>query len=115
MKQNVPLFDCPQRNFEEMYYFRWWTLRKHIENTPVGYAMTEFLVPRSYADKYNLIASGVGHHIHESRWIRDGKYLDGILNTWYHGNDGLSSVNGCPYKIQCHRVCFCCMNRRADQ
>ena len=50
--------------------------------------MTEFLVPRSYADKYNLIASGVGHHIHESRWIRDGKYLDGILNTWYHGNDG---------------------------
>lgn len=88
MKQNVPLFDCPQRNFEEMYYFRWWTLRKHIENTPVGYAMTEFLVPRSYADKYNLIASGVGHHIHESRWIRDGKYLDGILNTWYHGNGG---------------------------
>lgn len=63
------LFDCSQRNFEEMYYFRWWTLRKHIENTPVGYAMTEFLVPRSYADKYNLIASGVGHHIHESRWI----------------------------------------------
>ena len=88
MKQNVPLFDCSQRNFEEMYYFRWWTLRKHIENTPVGYAMTEFLVPRSYADKYNLIASGVGHHIHESRWIRDGKYLDGILNTWYHGNGG---------------------------
>ena len=64
----VPLFDCSQRNFEEMYYFRWWTLRKHIENTPVGYAMTEFLVPRSYADKYNLIASGVGHHIHESCW-----------------------------------------------
>ena len=47
--------------------------------------MTEFLVPRSYADKYNLIASGVGHHIHESRWIRDGKYLDGIpeyLVSW---------------------------------
>ena len=88
MKDNVPLFDCPDRGFEEMWYFRWWTLRKHIEQTPVGYAMTEFLVNRSYADQYNLIASGVGHHIHESRWLRDTTYLDQIMNTWYHGNDG---------------------------
>ena len=88
MTQNVPLFDCPDKDFEEMWYFRWWTLRKHIEQTPVGYAMTEFLVNRSYADQYNLIASGVGHHIHESRWLRDSTYLDQIMNTWYHGNDG---------------------------
>ena len=88
MTQNVPLFDCPNKDFEEMWYFRWWTLRKHIEQTPVGYAMTEFLVPRSYADQYNLIASGVGHHIHESRWLRDSTYLDQIMNTWYHGNEG---------------------------
>jgi hypothetical protein len=88
MTQNVPLFDCPNKDFEEMWYFRWWTLRKHIEQTPVGYAMTEFLVNRSYADQYNLIASGVGHHIHESRWLRDSTYLDQIMNTWYHGNDG---------------------------
>ena len=88
MEQNVPLFDCPQQDFEQMYYYRWWTLRKHIENTPVGYAMTEFIVPRNYADKYNLISSALGHHIHESRWLRNPAYLDGILNTWYHGNDG---------------------------
>ena len=88
MTQNAPLFDCPDRGFEEMWYFRWWTLRKHIKQTPVGYAMTEFLVNRSYADQYNLIASGVGHHIHESRWLRDTTYLDQIINTWYHGNGG---------------------------
>jgi hypothetical protein len=88
MTQNVPLFDCPDRGFEEMWYFRWWTLRKHIKQTPVGYAMTEFLVNRSYADQYNLIASGVGHHIHESRWLRDTTYLDQIMNTWYKGNEG---------------------------
>ncbi len=88
MQQNVPLFDCSDKSFEEMWYFRWWTLRKHIEQTPVGYAMTEFLVQRSYADKYNLIASAVGHHVHESRWLRDPKYLDQIINTWYKGNDG---------------------------
>ena len=88
MTQNVPLFDCPDRGFEEMWYYRWWTLRKHIRQTPVGYAMTEFLVPRSYADQYNLIASGVGHHIHESRWLRDTTYLDQMMNTWYKGNEG---------------------------
>lgn len=88
MQENIPLFDCPQTQFEQMYYYRWWTIRKHIEKTSVGYAMTEFLVRRSYSDKYNLIASGVGHHIHESRWMRNPIYLDQTMNTWFHGNNG---------------------------
>ena len=45
MKTNIPLFECPQQNFEELFYYRWWTLRKHIIQTPTGYAFTEFLVP----------------------------------------------------------------------
>jgi len=88
MEENIPLFECPQHNFEEMYYYRWWSLRKHIKETPVGYGMTEFLVQRSYSDKYNLIACAIGHHIYESRWLRDPKYLDQIIHTWYRGNDG---------------------------
>lgn len=88
MRENIPLFDCPQENFREMYYYRWWTLRKHIKRTPVGYGMTEFLVDRSYADRYNLIACAIGHHIMESRWLRDTTYLHQILRTWYYGNDG---------------------------
>ena len=88
MERNIPLFDCPQENFREMYYYRWWTLRKHIKRTPVGYGMTEFLVQRSYADRYNLIACAIGHHVMESRWLRDTTYLHQILRTWYYGNDG---------------------------
>ena len=88
MRANIPLFDCPQENFREMYYYRWWTLRKHIKRTPAGYGMTEFLVDRSYADRYNLIACAIGHHIMESRWLRDTTYLHQILHTWYYGNDG---------------------------
>ena len=88
MTENVPLFECSQQDFEELWYFRWWTLRKHLKQTPVGYAMTEFLVNRSYADQYNLIASGVGHHILESRWLRNPLYLDQVMNTWYKGNNG---------------------------
>jgi hypothetical protein len=88
MKSNIPLFECPQQNFEEMWYYRWWTLRKHIQQTPVGFAFTEFLVKRNYADQYNLIACAIGHHTYESRWLRDGRYLDDYLYVWYRGNNG---------------------------
>ena len=88
MKTNIPLFECPQQNFEELFYYRWWTLRKHIKQTPVGYVFTEFLVKRNYADKYNLISSALGHHIYEGRWLHDQKYLDDYIKVWYRGNDG---------------------------
>ena len=67
MKSNIPLFECPQQNIEEIYYFRWWSARKHIIKTPQGFGITEFLVSRSYADKYNLISCALGHHINEFR------------------------------------------------
>lgn len=88
MKENIPLFECPQDNFEEIYYYRWWTLRKHIKKTPEGYVFTEFLVERSYADKYNLIACALGHHIYESRWLHNSTYTKENLLAWYRGNEG---------------------------
>ncbi|MFC2136964.1 glycosyl hydrolase family 65 protein [Bacteroidota bacterium] len=88
MKTNIPLFECPQDNFEEIYYYRWWTLRKHIKETPQGYTMTEFLVQRSYSDKYNMIACAIGHHILESRWLHNPVYLNDYIHLWYRGNDG---------------------------
>jgi hypothetical protein len=88
MQKNIPLFECPQQNVEEIYYYRWWTLRKHIKQTPLGYAFTEFLIGRSYADKYNLISCAVGHHTYEARWLHDQQYLDQYLHVWYRGKDG---------------------------
>jgi hypothetical protein len=88
LQQNIPLFECPQQNFEEIFYYRWWTLRKHIKKTEQGYVFTEFLIQRNYADKYNLIASALGHHIYESRWLHDKQYMDDNLKIWYRGNDG---------------------------
>jgi hypothetical protein len=88
MTANIPLFECPQENFEEMFYYRWWTLRKHIRETPLGYVMTEFLVPRPYADKYNMIACAIGHHVYESRWLHNRAYVNQYLHAWYRGNEG---------------------------
>lgn len=88
MSSRIPLFECPDKQMEQTYYYRWWTLRKHIRRTEKGWAMTEFLVPRSYADKHNLISSALGHHIRESRWLRDTALVDAIIDTWYKGNAG---------------------------
>ena len=88
MKANIPLFECPQANFEQMFYYRWWSLRKHIKETPKGYGMTEFLVNRPYADKYNLISCALGHHIYESRWLHNPEYLNQYVHIWFRGNKG---------------------------
>ena len=31
LSENIPLFECPDKNIEEIYYFRWWTFRKHLK------------------------------------------------------------------------------------
>jgi len=88
MKANIPLFECPADNFEEIFYYRWWTLRKHITATPLGYGITEFLVDRPYADQYNLISCALGHHIMETRWLHNPVYLQDNVKIWFRGKDG---------------------------
>ncbi|MBQ9476633.1 MAG: exo-alpha-sialidase [Bacteroidales bacterium] len=88
MQANVPLFSCPQPNIEEIWYFRWWSWRKSIRQTPQGYIINEFQVDRSYADKYNMIACAIGHHVFEGRWLRNPAYIDQYLDVWFHGKDG---------------------------
>jgi len=43
LAENIPFFECPDKDIEEIYYFRWWTYRKHIKETPEGFIITEFL------------------------------------------------------------------------
>lgn len=43
LRQNIPFFECADKDLEEMYYFRWWTFRKHVKQTPDGFVITEFL------------------------------------------------------------------------
>lgn len=85
---NAPLFDCPDREFERIYYYRWWTFRKHIKETPDGLVLTEFLTPVGHAGEYNTISCAVGHHLAEGRWLRDQKLLDDYINFWFHSGDG---------------------------
>lgn len=82
LKQKIPLLDCPDKEIEQTYYFRWWTYRKHIKQTPDGFVITEFLPPVGWAGKHNTINCPAGHHFREGRWLHDPQYLDDYATFW---------------------------------
>jgi hypothetical protein len=79
MTQNVPAFECPDKSIEEIYWYRWWTYRKALKQVDGFITMTEFI-------KRNPVSSAVGHHVMESRWVRDNTYGDQILLYWLRGS-----------------------------
>lgn len=80
--REIPLFECPDKDIERTYYFRWWTYRKHIRRTKdgSGLVVTEFLPDVGWAGAENTIACPFGHHVREGRWLRDGRYLDSYID-----------------------------------
>ncbi|MEI6193761.1 MAG: glycosyl hydrolase family 65 protein [Verrucomicrobiota bacterium] len=88
LQKEIPFFECPDREVEEMYYFRWWSFRKHLVKTPQGFVITEFLTPVKHAGIYNTISCAAGFHIAEGRWLRDQNYLGDDINFWLRGNAG---------------------------
>ncbi len=94
LKNNIPLLDCPDKEIEQTYYFRWWTFRKHIKETPVGFVITEFLPDVGWSGKYNTINCPAGHHIYEGRWLRDPVFISDYINFWLkHSGDGIRSYS----------------------
>lgn len=84
MQKNIPLFECPDEEIEETYYFRWWTYRKHIKYTPFGYIVDEFLPDVPWAGNYNSINASANHHLYEGRWLKNAeKYLEKYCEFWF--------------------------------
>lgn len=81
--KQIPLLECPEKDIEQMYYFRWWTYRKHIKQTPAGHLITEFLPDVRWAGPYNTIVCPVGFHIREGRWLKDPDgWLKETISFW---------------------------------
>ena len=65
--ENMPRMECPDATLEEIYYFRWWVLRKHIKRTEDGYVITEFLPQVPWSGKHNAIVAPFGHQVNETK------------------------------------------------
>lgn len=95
MKENVPYVELPEPVLEEIYYFRWWTYRKHIKRTEKGYIITEFLPSVRWAGPYNSINCALGFHIREGRWLVQGdRYLKDYILFWLN-NEGDTRSYSC--------------------
>ena len=88
MKDNIPFFECPDETIERIYYYRWWTFRKHLKKTPDGFVFTEFLDNVGHSGKYNTISCALGHHIYEGTWLRNSRCIGEYAKFWYTGNNG---------------------------
>jgi hypothetical protein len=82
-RDNVPWLDIPDKEMEEIYYFRWYALQKHIRRTPQGYIFDEFLDDVPWAGKFNAINDAAEHHVRDARWLRDQIYVDQYVRFWF--------------------------------
>jgi hypothetical protein len=92
LQENIPFFDCPDKELERTYYFRWWMYRKHLVQTPDGWVVTEFMPKVPWAGKYNTVNLTACLHLAEGRWLRDPKYLDDYSRFWFDAGEKSSLV-----------------------
>lgn len=91
LKERIPLFESSDADAEEIYYFRWWALRKHLKMVGEYPVYTEFIeldTKAKFIPPERTIASALGHHFMETRWLRDQQYDNAYLDYWMVGKDG---------------------------
>jgi hypothetical protein len=79
---NAPLFDSSNKQFEEMYYFRWYSFEKHVEQTAdYGYLITEWL-HRPDLPQNGVLPDAAPFHLGEARWLRNPKIAEDDARYW---------------------------------
>lgn len=86
-KANIPFLEVPDREIQDVYYYRWSTYKRHIKYTGQrnGHLITEFHNAPGYAAPLGGIVAAAGHHVYEGRWLRDTRPLDDYLRYWLQG------------------------------
>ena len=85
-RDNIPFFDCPDREINTTYYYRWELVTKHLTygSIPSGYSFTEFIDRPFWSGAYGAISCPAGHQLYEVRWLRDERYSRDYARYWFH-------------------------------
>ena len=89
---NIPFFECSDKQFEQVYYYRWKLYKAHIRNVGKDeFVITEFInhVPWD-REPYCTINAASMHHIYEGRWLRDDRYMNGYISNLFKGGNNRS-------------------------
>lgn len=83
-EQNVPIFDCPDKDITTTYYYRWDLLTKHLTygSPNSGYSFTEFIDRPFWSGAYGAISCPAGHQLYEARWLRSPRYAQDYARYW---------------------------------
>jgi hypothetical protein len=80
---NIPLFDSSDKQFEEMYYFRWYAWQKHVVTTKRGFVITEWLPKPEAADGFfGALPDAAPFHLGEARWLRNPQIANDDARFW---------------------------------
>ena len=83
MEANIPLFDSSDKQFEEMYYFRWYAWQKHLVHAKRGYIITEWLPKPEMPDGlYGALPDAAPFHLGEARWLRNPQIAEDYARLW---------------------------------
>ncbi len=76
LASNIPLFECPDPVFEQTWYYRWWSYRKHIRQTPRGQGVVS---SRDYFDALRIYTYSHRLRLEDGRLI---PWVDENLNPF---------------------------------
>jgi hypothetical protein len=78
---NIPFFECSDKQIEQVYYYRWKMYKAHIRHVGNNeYVITEFINHVAWdREPYCTIDAASMHHIYEGRWLKDNRYIDGYI------------------------------------
>lgn len=86
---NIPFFECSDKQIEQIYYYRWQMYKAHVRNVGDNqFVITEFINHMPWdREPYCTIDAASMHHIYEGRWLKDNRFIDGYINNLYQGGN----------------------------
>lgn len=82
LSANMPWFESSNKDFEEIYYFRWYSFQKHIVHLDSGDVINEFLFHVKWGGPGNTVGVAVPHQLREARWARDKSLAESDARFW---------------------------------
>jgi hypothetical protein len=81
----IPFFECPDRDIQTTYYYRWELLTKHLTygSPRYGYTFTEFIDRPFWSGAYGSISCPAGHQLYEARWLRESQFVEDFGRYWF--------------------------------
>lgn len=84
-KNNIPFFDSPDSGINEIYYYRWELITKHLVygSPQTGYTFTEFMDRPFWSGTYGAISCPLGHQFYEVRWLKNDRIIRDFASYWF--------------------------------